>query len=244
MSLVSHKRPTVQRHRIDPTVDERPFIPKNKRAPRFAYVHYAHSWEYVAEVNPETGEQWGFLPKLKKVLAVPGANGVRDGNGGRIDITPAITGHTQKGAKYIDPTDARLGDEYQFYVGYIETNDGGRHFTEPGEEMVMLPGGRALPNSDEVIPIRRAFEAHLRDTGIVDPLLPEVKNLIVANARRMANRIGARLHKNPHLQEKYDGWLRIADEAEKAWPAYAEQFHATPSTPRPRTARRRKIKDE
>jgi len=233
MSIQTPVRPTIQRHRIDPTRDERPNIPANRRNPRFAYIHYPHGWEYVAEINPATGEAWGFLPKLKKVQGVAGANGVRGvgrGANARIDMSGAISGHIQQGATYINPSDPRLGEEYQFYVGYVETSDGGKHFTEPGEDLILLPGGRVLPNSDEAVNLHRKFQKHIMESGMIAAMLPEVKALLVEQATTKANRVGGRIHNNPHLEKRYQRWLAIAAGAERDWPAYVERFHAGTST--------------
>ena len=56
-----------------------PVRKNTKIGKRFVYVHYAKSWEFA-------GLEWGFLPIPKKVVAVPGCNGV----GARGDLTPVI----------------------------------------------------------------------------------------------------------------------------------------------------------
>jgi len=231
---------TVKRHTIDPTTDKAPNIPRKSRHPRFVYIHYPQGWEYIAEENPETGKAWGFLPKLKKIVAKAGANGVR-WNGNRLDLTGAIQGHAAQGGKLINPTDSRLPEQYQNYVGYIETNDGGKHFTEIGAEVTVLPNGRALHNRDEVIPLFLAFRKAVGDSGILDPMLPEIKAMLVSDISDRLSLIGSRMHNNPHLQARYDKWQAKLDGIAADWEDYAAtQGIARPVTTAPRKRARRK----
>lgn len=222
--MLQPTRSKVKRHVIDVTQDERPAIPRDKRAPRFVYVHYPQNWEYVTDINAETGEAWGFLPKLKKILGKPGANGVRQ-NGTRLDLAGAIRGHESQGATLINPTDTRLPEEYQNYVGYVDTNDGGRHFVEIGEELTVLPGGRTLHNYDDAIPIFRAFRLGILNSGILPPMMPEIKDLLLADIGNRINMIGSRMHNNPHFQKTYDGWLAKRDGIIDNWDAFTAGQH-------------------
>jgi len=238
--MLQPTRAKVQRHIVDVTTDERPNIPKENRHPRFVYIHYPQGWEYVAEINPATGEAWGFLPKLKKIVAKAGANGVRNVNG-RLDLTGAIQGHAAQGGMLINPADQRLPKECQHYVGYIETVGGGKSFTEPGEEVTVLPNGRALHNRDEAVNLFRAFRLGVRDSGVLSPMIPEVKAMLLNNCSERMNLIGARMHNNPHLKQRYEQWAAIRDGINADWDDYALSAGITmapAATPRKRTRRK------
>ena len=170
---------------------------------RFVYVHYSKSWEFV-------NSKWGFLPIPKKIVAVPGCNGI--GKSG--DLTPVIIGVTQKGGTYIDPTDSRLG-EYEGYVQYYDCENGAKWYCDFCSEATVLPDGQIIWSSkgDEWLEFRK----HLKDAGIVHALIPEVYEMILAKQVTRTDRIGSKISRNPHLQEKYDAEMQKLEDMKKCW---------------------------
>jgi hypothetical protein len=170
---------------------------------RFVYVHYPKSWEFV-------DQEWGFLPIPSKVVAVPGCNGVsRNG-----DLTPAIIGVSQKGGTYIDPTDARLG-EYEGYVQYYDCDNGARWYCDFCSEATVLPDGQIIWSSRKEEWL--GFKKHLATSGILAPLIPEVYEMLVARQVTRTERIGSKLHQNPHLKAKYDSEIQKLEDMKKCW---------------------------
>ena len=170
---------------------------------RFVYVHYAKSWEFVDST-------WGFLPIPKKIVAVPGCNGI--GKSG--DLTPVIIGVSQKGGTYIDPTDNRLG-EYEGYVQYYDCDNGAKWYCDFCSEATVLPDGQIIWSSrtDEW----RGFRKQLKDSGIIQPLIAEVYEMILSKQVTRTERIGSKIHRNPHLQEKYDAEMQKLEDMKKCW---------------------------
>jgi hypothetical protein len=170
---------------------------------RFVYVHYPKSWEFV-------DQEWGFLPIPSKVVAVPGCNGVsRNG-----DLTPAIIGVSQKGGTYIDPTDSRLG-EYEGYVQYYDCDNGARWYCDFCSEATVLPDGQIIWSSRKEEWL--GFKKHLATSGILAPLIPEVYEMLVARQVTRTERIGSKLHQNPHLKTKYDSEIQKLEDMKKYW---------------------------
>ena len=180
-----------------------PVRKNTKIGKRFVYVHYAKSWEFA-------GLEWGFLPIPKKVVAVPGCNGV----GARGDLTPVIVGVTQKGGIYIDPTDNRLG-EYEGYVQYYDCENGAKWYCDFCSEATVLPDGEIIWDSKEGA--LNGFRSHLRDSGILNPLIPEIYKMLLAKQVTRTERIGAKLNRNPHLQDKYDNEVKKLEEMKACW---------------------------
>ena len=194
---------------------------------RFVYVHYPKSWEFA-------GPEWGFLPIPKKVVAVPGCNGV--GKSG--DLTPVIIGVSQKGGTYIDPTDNRLG-EYEGYVQYYDCDNGAKWYCDFCSEATVLPDGQIIWSSKEGEWQR--FRKHLMGSGIIHPLIPEVYEMLVAKQVTRTERIGSKLHLNPHLQPKYDSEIQKLEDMKKCWSDMtAVKMKAAKSKPK---ASRRRVVD-
>lgn len=191
---------------------------------RFVYVHYPKSWEFVDGEN-------GFLPIPKKVIAQPGCNGI----GMKGDLTPVIIGVTQKGGSYIDPTDVRLG-EYEGYVQYYDCENGAKWYCDFCSEATVLPDGEIVwsSKSGEWYSFRR----HLRDSGILPALLPEIYAKLEAKQMTRANRIGSKLYRNPHLQEKYDSEMKKLEDMRACWGEMRKAKMAVAKT-KPKAARRR-----
>jgi len=174
-----------------------------KPGKRFVYVHYPKSWEFVDLSH-------GFLPIPKKVVAVPGCNGV--GKSG--DLTPVIVGVSQKGGTYIDPTDNRLG-EYEGYVQYYDCENGAKWYCDFCAEATVLPDGEIIWNSKDGE--WNNFRAQIRDSGIIQPLISEIYQKLLSKQVTRTERIGAKLNRNPHLQDKYDNEVKKLEDMKACW---------------------------
>ncbi len=195
-----------------------------KPGKRFVYVHYSKSCEFVSS-------EWGFLPIPKKVIATPGCNGV--GKNG--DLTPVIIGVSQKGGTYIDPTDSRLG-EYEGYVQYYDCENGAKWYCDFCSEATVLPDGQIIWSSRE--DEWKGFRKHLSSSGILNPLIPEVYEMLLAKQVTRTERIGSKVHRNPHLQVKYDAEMQKLEDMKKCWADMnAEKLKAAKS--KPKASRRR-----
>lgn len=175
-----------------------PVGPRTKVGKRFIYVHYESAWNFHAE--------HGWLPKLSKLIAVPGVNGVgEDGSLSRV-----INGATAKGGTVIRPEDKRLlvdGEDpedaafYQ-YGRYYSTTTGERWWIEPGSEPTVTPSGRIIWNTDESVKVYASFRKHLRDVGIVEPIHPLVIAEKVSSQQARVEDLQRRASMNPHLSSK------------------------------------------
>ena len=158
---------------------------------RYVYVTYPKAWEFV--------DGFGFLPVLKRSVAKPGANGVgRNGN-----VSRAVSSAIQMGATYIDPKDSRLG-EFQDYVRYYDCDTGARWYVDFPQEATVLPGGEILWNADEAHAELLRFRAHLRDSGIVPPMVGEVFAWLVSRAQNRQETLLGRSAQNPHFKKQAD----------------------------------------
>lgn len=155
-----------------------PVNPRTKVGRLYIYIHYEQGW-YWTDKEDADGNRYGWLPRPQQALAVPGVNGVQDPGGRRPvrkeHMSGLLSGLITKGAKILDPEDARLGD-YQYYDRYYDTQDGGRWYIEPGQEATVLANGSILWNADDVIETTLAFHAYLRDnsSAVLHPLKREV----------------------------------------------------------------------
>ena len=191
-----------------------PVGPRTKVGRRFIYVHYESDWNFHREL--------GWLPKLSKLIAVPGANGVGDDG----SLQRAINGATAKGGTVIRPEDRRLlrdgedPEEAEFYQygRYYSTTTGARWWVEPGAEPTVTPAGRIIWNSDEAVQVLARFRQHIRDVGIVEPIHPLVIAEKVDNQRRKVEDLERRAALNPHLAAK----LKAATELLEAMQAAPE----------------------
>ena len=195
-----------------------------KPAARFVYVHYPTRWEYNAE--------HGFLPTLSKIPARPGVNGIsRNG-----DLTPALVVIQQQGGRFIDPTDSRLGP-FMDYVQYYTCENGAKWWVDSCMEATVLPGRKVMwkakPGAWD------GFRVHLRDHGLVDPLVPEIYELMLEKQRNKIERKAARAGMSPVYKAQYDNEVDRLDSMEKAWTGMMEQeLEALPIKPK----RKRKSK--
>lgn len=181
-------------------------LPNNNRyrpAPRFVYVHYPTNWEFDVKE--------GFIPRLSKIVAKPGVNGV----GENMSLTLTLANLASKGATYIDPKDVRLG-EFQDYVRYYEADGGARWYVDFCDEATVLPNGELLWNTSEVGAIFRKFQAQIRDTGIIEDLHYEVYQKFLSRERRRNDSLLGRAERNPHLMKKAER-SQIRLDAMEAW---------------------------
>ena len=194
--------------RDEMTIDTRAGLPVAARnirpQKRFAYIVYPKSWEYV------NGS--GFLPVLRRVVAMPGANGVsRNGS-----ISRAVSTAIEKGATYIDPKDPRLG-EYMDYVQYYDTDTGGKWFVDFCQKATILPGGEILWNADDAVEEMKVFRRHLVEHGIVPPMVNEVFLWLLNREQRTHDNLLARSAQNPHLRKRADSLEKRIESMRAEW---------------------------
>jgi len=184
-----------------------PVDQRTKIGQRFIYVHYESAWNYHAE--------HGWLPKLSKLIAVPGVNGVGDDG----SLNRVINGATAKGGTVIRPEDKRLlqsgedPEEAEFYQygRYYSTTSGERWWIEPGAEPTVTPAGRIIWNTDESVIVFARFCKHLRDAGIVEPIHPLVIAEKTANQQARVEDLQRRAAINPHLATKLAEALAVLE---------------------------------
>ena len=167
-------------------------LPSNGRfvcAERFVYTHYPTNWEY--------DDDFGFLPRLNKLIAKPGTQGI--GIDGKLNR--ALAWVSEQGGTYLDPKDVRLGS-YQNYVRYYETDAGRKHYCDFCDEATVLPNGTVLWNKTEAALEFRKFRAAIRDSGILEPMHQEIYVAIKAKEERRAESLHGRAARTPHLLKK------------------------------------------
>jgi hypothetical protein len=190
-------------------------LPVGKKLPpsfKFVYVHYNSrgGWTYDLEK--------GFLPRLNKLIAKPGVNGVPQ-NG---DLTPVITKAVQNGARYIDPANPALGEAYQYYVRSYPTRTGGKYYVDFPVRITLLPNDDVIFNKTETREPWQGFLMHLRDAQIVDPLHREVFAGMLETERAKRDQLYGRLDRNPHLKvkvEEVEARIEKMQKDYKAWQA-------------------------
>jgi len=209
------------------TVETRSGLPTHRHRPqsRFVYVVYPKSWEY--------DEDNGFLPVMRRLTAKPGANGV-DSRG---NLTKAVAAATQKGGTYIDPKDTRLGP-YADYVGYYETDTGGKWYVDFCSKATVLGSGEIIWNTKEAAPEFAAFRKHLAASGIVPALIPEVYQWLLQREENNAQQLHIRAGDSPAVMAQYEKQAAkvqsMIDEWERINGAKAKTKSA--KTPRRKTA--------
>lgn len=188
------------------TVETRTGLPTHKQRPqaRFVYVVYPKSWEF----DPVHG----FLPVLCRLTAKPGCNGV-DGRG---NLSRPIASAQTKGGTYIDPKDTRLGP-YMDYVQYYDCDNGGRWYVDFCAKATVLTSGEIIWNNKESQTEFAEFRAHLRDSGIVPALLPEIFEWLVRREEELANQLLNRSSAHPHLMKRYDAQIEKIEAMRAAW---------------------------
>lgn len=197
----------------------------------FVYVHYPHGWEFDREL--------GFLPSLCELHAKPGCNGV--GEDGKLN--KPMAGAIQKGGTIIDPADKRL-DEWQHYVGVFPTRGGLKHFTFIRAGFTVLPGGKVIAedHSDDL----RRFRAHLRDSGIIDPMEQVVFDMLLEVEQRGLQRLQRLVVEGRRLPEEVDAKRARISAMQRAWSVSQGEVPPDeveiPPTEIERVGRKRRIK--
>jgi hypothetical protein len=190
------------------TVDTRDGLPTSGRnvrpQARFAYIVYPKSWDYV--------EGFGFLPVLRRIVAMPGANGV-DRRG---SISRAVATAIEKGATYIDPKDGRLGD-YTDYVQYYDCDSGAKWYVDFCQKATVLPGGEILWNVDDAVKEMKQFRAHLRNAEIVPAMVYEIYLWLLNREQASHDNLLARSVQNPHLAKRATEAARRLDLMRETW---------------------------
>ena len=208
------------------TVETRSGLPTHKRKPaaRFVYVVYPKSWEFSTKN--------GFLPVLCRLVAQPGCNGVNM----RGSLAKPIASAQMKGGTYIDPKDTRLG-KYTDYVQYYDTDRGGRWYVDFCAKATVLTSGEIIWNTTESAVEFDQFREHLRDSGIVPPMLPEIYNWLVRREEETAKTLLSKAGRNPHMMQEYEAQLKKRDDMATAFDAMQGAKQATAAaTPARKTA--------
>ncbi len=182
---------------VDPNI--LPVGPRTKVHPKFIYVHYESSWLF--------DEEFGWIPELSKLLALPGVNGVNLDAQGMPNLQPAINGATAKGGTVIYDADKRLlrrGEDpedalFYRYSEWADCSNGGRWWTEPGQAVSVSPSGRILWDDEAAARVFAAFRAHIRDTGIIEPMHYLVLQEKLDLQKEKVNSLRGRVGMNPHL---------------------------------------------
>ena len=173
-----------------------PVNERTKVGKRFIYVHYESAWNFHMD--------HGWLPKLSKLLAVPGVNGVGDDG----NLQRAINGAAAKGGTVIHPNDKRLlvdgedpeESEFYQYGRYFECVNGLKWWVEPGSTPTVTPTGKVFWDTERSIPIFDLFRKHIRDSGIIEPIHPLMIVEKVAAQQARVESLQNRAALNPHLQ--------------------------------------------
>jgi len=172
-----------------------PVDARTRPEPPFVYVHYSNAWEW--------DDEHAWIPELSKLVAMPGVNGTDH----RMDLNKAIQGAVAKGGTYINPKDKRLlldGEDeeeaiFYDYARYYECVDGRMWWVEVGQEPTVTLSNKILWNKTEASRVVAAFKAHLRDTGMVEPMHELVLREKVDAMRKRADGLRARAATAPHL---------------------------------------------
>ncbi len=178
-------------------------LPVNSRVrpdPPFVYVHYSGAWEF--------NSVQGWIPELSTLVAMPGVNGVDE----RLDLRRAIQGAVSKGGVYINPKDRRLlldGEDeedalYYDYARFYDCTDGRKWWVTVGQEPTVTRSGKILWNADDAAEVFAAFRAHLRDSGIVEPMHELVLLEKLDSQRARIDNLRGRAGVNPHLTVKLE----------------------------------------
>ena len=191
----------------------------------FVYAVYPRGWEFV--------EDFGFLPQLRKIIAKPGCNGV--GSDGR--LSKPLASVVEKGGTVVSPEDSRLGD-YQHYVRAYDTEFGGKWFVDFCQTATVLPTGEILWGVTTPTAWNE-FRAHIRDAGIVPPMLAEIYESLMIFERMNLDQLADRVHGNPRAKMKYDALEKKIENMQKTWNAARAALiaEAAPKAIKPKKAR-------
>ena len=205
-----------------------PVGPRTRQTFKFVYVHYPKSWTFDSEL--------GFLPRIKKVTARPGLNGCK--KNGSLAYTLARV--TEMGGTVLEPKDERLGD-YVDYVHFYPIRGGGKYYVDFNKEAVVLPNDEVMWNTHESGEKWNEFMIHIRDSGMIRPLLKEVYLSMLERERKKVNSLGARLDRNPHLANKLERATARVEGMQAHWEAankVSEDMMAKAKKPSKRIAKK------
>ena len=188
---------------INNTVEGLPVNGNHRPADKFVYAHYPQSWTFDLDLGD-------FLPSLTKIIAKPSVNGVSKTG----SLTMTLAGVQAKGGTYIDPKDKRLG-QYQDYVHYYPTQNGGKWYVDFCQTATVLPTGQVLWG--ECKDDWHGFLSHVRDSGIIAPMIEQIYIKLVEAERHTLDQILGRLDRNPHFGAKAEQSRARLAGMEKAW---------------------------
>mgnify|MGYP003675433403 FL=1 len=200
-----------------------PLRKNEKPAERFVYAHYPTRWEY--------NDEHGFLPTLSKIPARPGVNGVSP----RGDLTAVLVVIQQQGGKFIDPTDSRLGP-FMDYVQYYTCENGAKWWVDSCMEATVLPGRKVMwkakPGAWD------AFRVRLRDAGLIDPMVPEVYEMMLEKQRNKIERKAVRAGMNPVYKAQHAAEAATLEAMDKTWNGMMEKELSNLTDSKPKRKRK------
>ena len=154
----------------------------------------------------------------------------------RGSLAKPIASAQMKGGTYIDPKDTRLGP-YTDYVMFYDTDRGGRWYVDFCAKATVLTSGEIIWNTKESTVEFDKFRKHLRDSGIVPPMLPEIYNWLVKREDEKSKTLLSKAGNNPHMMQAYEAQIQKLDEMAKAFDTLQGKKAAAPaSTPTRKTA--------
>jgi hypothetical protein len=206
-------------------------LPVQRGGPRpaetYIFVHYEQSWYHSMEVDPETKQRYGWLPRPKRAIGKPGVNGVKDpGYAKPVRIQHMrgmLNGHAEAGARVLYPNDSALG-RYMHYNKFYTTTTGGEWYVEPGQEALVTPNGSIMWNSDDVQPALLAFHAFLRYTNLVHPFVREYFMQKMGVERNRLSRFEQAASANPSLNHKIDKQRAKIEAMQEDWAVYEREI--------------------
>jgi len=223
-------QPTAHVEQHDTQAGRIPLIAGDQVGLPFLAIHYQTAWDY--------DDEHGFLPRVQQTIGREGCNGVTwNKRTQALDYSRARAKVAKKGGVCIETTDTRLGEFMHYLVSYPTANgspDGGKWFCWKWETVRVLANGTKV--WEEAPGSSARFRAHLRDHGIVGPMLAEVYAKLREHETKRLERFADRMGTNAHLAAKYEAQLKRLAAMAEAWDAYCASF----DEPAPKKAGRRK----
>jgi hypothetical protein len=101
----------------------------------------------------------------------------------------------------------------------------------------VLTSGEIIWNTKESTVEFDKFRAHLRASGIVPAMLPEIYNWLVRREEETAKTLLSKAGNNPHMQKEYDAQIQKLEDMATAFAAMQGAKQATAaSAPKRKTA--------